>query len=95
MVLNLVASKVAHSRTFSLGIGKRVDRDFIIRIAQHAGGMHAFLNHGESIYGPINEFVKTSLKPAILKPIRLGRSKLIFGGDVAKEEDPVVIVFQD
>lgn len=69
-VLDLVASKVKHSRSFSLGIGNGVDRDLVQGIAENAGGMCEFVTYDEVIESKILNQLKTALKPALLKPIR-------------------------
>lgn len=69
-VLQLVSSKVKHSRSFSLGVGSGVDRVLVEGIAENAGGMSEFVTESEVIESKILHQLKTSLKPALLKPIR-------------------------
>lgn len=69
-VLGLVASKVKHSRSFSLGVGGDVDRILVQGIAENAGGMYEFVSELEAIESKILNQLKTALKPALLKPIR-------------------------
>lgn len=69
-VLQLVASKVKHSRSFSLGIGSGADRALVQGIAENAGGTAEFVAVGDMIESTILNQLKTSLKPALLKPIR-------------------------
>lgn len=69
-VLNLVASKVKHSRSFALGIGSGADRALVQGIAENAGGMAEFVAVGDMIESKILNQLKISLKPALLKPIR-------------------------
>ncbi len=77
-VLNLVASKIRHSRSFCLGIGSSVDRKLVTGIAENAGGTHEFVTSNEMIESKILNQLKIALKPALLKPIRVaGASRLI------------------
>lgn len=69
-VLDLVAARVKHSRSFSLGIGTGVDRVLVQGIAENAGGMYEFVTYNEMIESKILHQLKTALKPALLKPIR-------------------------
>ncbi|ODM92945.1 Heat shock cognate 71 kDa protein, partial [Orchesella cincta] len=70
-VLALVASQVKHSRSFSLGIGNGVDRNLVIGIAENAGGMYEFVTYNEMFETKILNQLKTALRPALLKPIRV------------------------
>jgi len=72
--LKLVASKVKHSRSFSLGIGDSVDKNLVIGIAKNAGGMHEFVSFHERIESKILNQLKIAQKPAVLKPIRVVNS---------------------
>ncbi|ODM89710.1 Heat shock 70 kDa protein cognate 4 [Orchesella cincta] len=70
-VLNLVSSKVKHSRCFSLGIGDGVDRALVSGIAKNGGGLCEFVTYNEMIESKILNQLKLALKPALLKPIRV------------------------
>jgi len=77
-VLELVASKVKHSRSFSLGIGDSVDRALVIGIAKNAGGVHEFVSFQERIESKILNQLKMAQKPALLKPIRVSTNVSFF-----------------
>jgi hypothetical protein len=70
-VLSLVASKVHHSRSFSLGIGDDVDRDLVMGIAKNAGGVFEFVTKDERIESKILKQLKIAQKPGLLKPVRV------------------------
>ncbi|CAL8069445.1 unnamed protein product [Orchesella dallaii] len=70
-VLDLVASKVKHSRSFALGIGSDVDRHLVTGIAENGGGLSEFVTYSEMIESKILNQLKLALKPALLKPIRV------------------------
>jgi len=70
-VIQLVASKVSHSRSFALGIGADVDRRLVEDIAKNGAGTFEFVIHGEVIESKILGQLKLALKPALLRPIRV------------------------
>jgi len=70
-VLDLVKAKVKHSRAYALGIGSGADPVLVKGIAEGGGGFAEFVQEGEKIESKILHQLKMSLKPALLKPIRV------------------------
>jgi len=75
-VLELVGSKVKHSRAFSLGVGAGADRFLVEGIASRGGGVAEFVSDAYGIEDKVLQQLKIALKPALLKPIRISGSTL-------------------
>jgi len=76
-VHQLVKNKVAHSRSFALGIGHDVDRNLIEGIAKNGAGTAEFVVQNEMIETKILHQLKISQKPALLHPIRVANQAQI------------------
>jgi len=76
-VIDLVGTKVKHSRSFALGIGNGVDRNLINGIAEKGAGTAAFVVEEELIEKKILEQLRIALRPALLHPIRVANKTQI------------------
>ncbi|ODM94943.1 von Willebrand factor A domain-containing protein 5A [Orchesella cincta] len=75
--VKLYAANSKRFRSFCLGIGNRVDQDMVKRIAGGNPGMYDYVRTNEFMESKVLNLLKLSLKPALLKPIRVSsHSKL-------------------
>jgi len=60
----LIASRPSGSRVFSIGVGNEVNRPLLRQLAEEAGGLAAFISHGDDFQRQAQAFRRKLMRPA-------------------------------
>lgn len=63
-LLQLIAGRPANVRVFCVGVGNEVDRPLLAQLAEDAGGLAAFLSHGDDFARQAQSFRRKLTHPA-------------------------------
>ena len=63
-LLALIQSRPANARVFCVGVGNEVNRPLLSQLAEDAGGLAAFLSHGDNFQRQAKAFRRKLMRPA-------------------------------
>jgi len=70
-LLSLIQTRPANARVFCIGVGNEVNRPLLSQLAEDAGGLAAFVSHGDNFQRQAEAFRRKLMRPAA-DDVRIG-----------------------